>query len=230
VHRVDGFDDVRAFHVMVPRGARLKAPSWVQVHTSRRWESTTAVTAAGLRCSDPLTSLVMAPPHTTRAHLQQGVDHLLRQGTEPAQLMEIVEHWRGSGVDGSGVVGRLLAAQIGKPLPRSWFERLARRLLALTGLHLVHEHPVTLADGRTVVIDLAAPEAKVGVECQSLRHHGAPREMRRDERRRLDLRAVDWELVMAWWTDLRRIDRVAADVAVAIERQRWILAARAEGA
>jgi len=225
-HQVDGFEDQRTFHVMVARGARLHVPDRVVVHSSRRWFPDTAVSSHGLRCSDPLTSLVLAPPHAPRWRLQRGLDHLLRNGTEPEALRRVVEHWRGSGVDGSGVVGRLLTAQIGAPLPRSWFERLAGRLLARTGLRLVHEYPVTLADGRSVIIDLAAPEVKVGVECQSIRHHAAPQEIRRDERRRLDLRAVDWELVMVWWDDLRRIDRVMRDVVVAVERQRRVMAPR----
>ena len=94
-------------------------------------------------------------------------------------------------------------------LPRSWFQRIAGRILAAAGIRLVDEYPVR--DRRGILLaelDLADPVRKVGVECQSWRWHATPAAQHHDARRRGMLRQLGWEIVDVWWSDLRHPERV----------------------
>ena len=107
----------------------------------------------------------------------------------------------------------LLGERVDKRLPRSWFQRIANRVLASAGIRLVDEYPVR--DQRGVLLaelDLADPARKIGVECQSWEWHATPTAQHRDARRKGMLRQLGWEIVDVWWSDLRNPDRVIAEV------------------
>ena len=107
----------------------------------------------------------------------------------------------------------LLGERVDKALPRSWFQRVAGRVLATAGIRLVDEYPIR--DDRGVLLaelDLADPVRKVGVECQSWRWHATPTAQHRDARRRGMLRQLGWEIVDVWWSDLQHPDRVIAEL------------------
>jgi hypothetical protein len=127
-------------------------------------------------------------------------------------------------VPGSGVLADLLAARIGEPLPRSWFERLAARVLADHGVVLEHEVEVLEGRRRLAVLDLADRRWQVGVECQSWAWHADPPARRRDLARKRRLRVLGWEVVELWWSDLERLDDVLTDVGEAYRRQRILRA------
>ena len=90
----------------------------------------------------------------------------------------------------------------------------------------VDEFPVFDTDGhRLAVLDLADPDLMVAVECQSWEHHGSPRAQQRDLVRKRRLRQIGWDVVEVWYSDLDRVDEVAADVRISIERARARIAA-----
>ena len=66
-------------------------------------------------------------------------------------------------------------------------------------------------------LDLAIPECKIGVECQSWRWHASPAAKARDSARKRRLRLLGWELVEVWWTDLGRMDELAAELMMLID-------------
>ncbi|MCB9395265.1 MAG: hypothetical protein H6514_16550 [Acidimicrobiaceae bacterium] len=93
-------------------------------------------------------------------------------------------------------------------------------LLGDDGLATVDEHPVCASDSsRLAVLDLAIPALMIGVECQSWRWHATPTARANDARRRRRLRALGWEIVEVWWSDLERLDEVAAELRLLIERR-----------
>ena len=107
----------------------------------------------------------------------------------------------------------LLGERVDARLPRSWFQRVAGRVLASVGIRLVDEYAVR--DQRGILLaelDLADPVRRVGVECQSWEWHATPAAQHRDARRRGTLRQLGWEIVDVWWSDLRHPDRVIAEL------------------
>ena len=127
--------------------------------------------------------------------------------------------WKGFGVTGPSELLAMLEARVDKRLPRSWFQRLAGRILRDDGLSLADEWPVRDERGRLLAeLDLAMVELQVGLECQSWKHHGSPAARRADTDRKRRLRGLGWEIVEVWWSDLDRMDAVLADVRVAIAR------------
>ncbi len=150
----------------------------------------------------------------------KALDGLLREGARPLWLRGVAERWRGSGVPGPVTVLQLLEERVSGRLPRSWFQRLAKRLLIVHGVQMVDEHAVHDDDGRLLAeLDLALPEVKVGVECQSWQWHGTPTARAADARRRRRLRLAGWEIAEVWWTDLDRMEEVADEVALLVARR-----------
>jgi hypothetical protein len=114
-----------------------------------------------------------------------------------------------------------LEDRVSRRLPRSWFEHLARRVLAQLGVVMEHEYPLRDAAGRIVAsLDLAAPDLKLGVECQSWAHHGTMTAAYRDTRRKRVVRRLGWEIIEVWWWDLHRPDEILTEVSAARARQR----------
>jgi hypothetical protein len=112
------------------------------------------------------------------------------------------------------------ATDVDSTLPRSWFQRLASRLLADAGIVTVDEHRVFDSGRLLAELDLAIPDVLIGIECQSWRWHATPEAQRRDAARRRALRGLGWEIVDLWWSDLERIDDVLATVMVIVAERR----------
>lgn len=116
---------------------------------------------------------------------------------------------------------RLLDERVDRPLPRSWFQRLAKRTLAGCGVPLVDEYPVRDVAGVLLAeLDLAWPVLKIGVECQSWRWHATPTARAADARRKRRLRQLGWEIVEVWWSDLEDLDGIIAELLLLIDRRR----------
>ena len=123
----------------------------------------------------------------------------------------------------SGPNRALLNDRVGARLPRSYFQRLASRMLVEHGLTFVDEWPVHDSRGRLLAeLDLADVALGVGVECQSWQHHGSPADKRKDTARKRKLRALGWEIVELWWSDLERMDDVVADIRTVVDRARAV--------
>ncbi len=149
----------------------------------------------------------------------QPLDGALRSGASPRWLRQEFERWRELRVPAADTVIALLDDRVSQRLPLSWFQRLAKRLLADAGTPMVDEWPVRDAAGRLVAtLDLAIVELRVGVECQSWAHHGSPSAQRADNTRKRKLRALGWEIVEVWWSDLDRLDEVVTDLHIAVRR------------
>lgn len=222
LHRFDGYDRSPDITVMVAESGRPLVPPWVTVHRSRRIDPADRALVEGLSLTTIATTLVHLAGAHPKARVEQALDGVLRAGTSPQWIRETALRWKGSGVSGPALVVGLLDDRVGKRLPRSWFQRLAKHVLRGAGLHLQDEYAVhDPTNGKLLAeLDLAEPELRVGVECQSWRWHGSPTAQRRDTARKRRLRQLGWEIADVWWSDLHRPDAVLSDVLMLIERQR----------
>jgi hypothetical protein len=145
---------------------------------------------------------------------------MLRNQDNSPWISHVATAWRRPGLRGPTMVLELLHQRVDATLPRSWFQRLAKDVLSSCGHALVEEHPVLRFDGRRLAdLDLAIPGLQIGIECQSWRWHATPTAQQNDARRRRALRLLGWEIVDVWWSDLERIDEVAAEVKYLIDRR-----------
>jgi hypothetical protein len=222
LHRVDGFTEHASLVAVARLGDKPRLPDGFALWRSRRLEDGDVMMLDGIRTTTLATALVHAAGTESPELVGRAVDDALRR-VSPGWLQEVAQRWAGHGVPGSGVVSAALAERCDKRLPRSWFERLARRAMAEAGVALEHEHPVS--DRRRVIahLDLADVALKVGVECQSWAWHATPEARRQDAARKRRLRRLGWDIVELWWSDLKRMDDAVVDVLGAFDRQRRLL-------
>ncbi len=158
-------------------------------------------------------TLALLAPAVGIGPTARALDSALRLGVASDELRRVAATWRQRGRSGPPALLMLLGERVDNRLPRSWFQRIASRVLAAAGIRLVDEYPVR--DRRGVLLaelDLADPARKVGVECQSWEWHATPTAQHHDARRRGMLRQLGWEIVDVWWSDLHHPERIVAEV------------------
>ena len=151
----------------------------------------------------------------------KALDGMLRRGDPAIWIGRVAQRWLRPGTSGAGTVLTLLDQRVNGRLPRSWFQRVARRVLESHGIALVDEHPVRDPESGRVLaeLDLALPRLQIGVECQSWEWHGTPTAQAADARRRRRLRLLGWEIVDVWWTDLDRMDEIVAELRFLVDQR-----------
>ena len=222
VHAVDGFGDFDDVFAVARLGDKPRLADDVRLWRSRRLEDTDLMIVGGIRTTTLATALVHAAALHDGEALGRAVDDALRR-VRPGWLQETAERWRGPGMPGSGVLSAALAERCDQRLPRSWFERLARKALAEHGIEMEHEVPVRDGKRRIAVLDLAIVALKVGVECQSWQWHSTPAARRANARRKRLLARLGWSIIELWWSDLHHPNDVVADIHIEVERQRQLL-------
>jgi hypothetical protein len=223
LHGLDGFPRTDDLELIAPRGTKPRMPPDASLTTTRRLGPLDRVIVNGIRTTNIATALVHVSYEGVTDELAKALDDALRKGSSPGWLTATARRWGGPGVKGGDVLLRMLDDRVHKRLPRSWFERLAQREFAQRGIVLEHEHPIYVGRRRVARLDLADVESQAGVECQSWEWHSTPAAQEHDLQRKRAIRQVGWEITEAWWTDKNRMDVVAADLALTIERQRVVL-------
>jgi hypothetical protein len=174
LHGHDGFADVESVQVVLPYGGHDKTPDSVSVRWSRRLSDKDRCIVNGI----PVTIEPVTLIHLQADGLASGkaLDSVLRRHKSPLWLKEHFERWQTARPnDPASAMLDLLDQRMGKRLPRSWFQRLAKRALEEHGIALVDEWPVFDAAGHRIAeLDLANVELMIGVECQSLKYHATP--------------------------------------------------------
>jgi hypothetical protein len=215
---LDGFDRFSEMHVTVPHGHRASIGRVdVTVHQTRRWEPDDVIEREAIKVRTlPLTLIDVFAVHG-RTPTSRALDSALRLGTSIEDIQQVAADRIARGRPGPRQLLVLLDEKTDKRLPRSWFQRLAAQAINRFGWDFEDELPVHDHDGRLLAeLDLALPQFKVGVECQSWRWHSTPTARAWDALRKRLLRRLGWELVEVWWADLRRMDDVMATIAVAV--------------
>jgi hypothetical protein len=213
LHGLDGFDRYTPVDVIAGCGANPRVSRGVVVHRTRGLTTADVTNVAAVPVTTIATTLSLLAPAAGIGPTARALDSALRIGMPIEELRGVAERWRRRGRSGPPALLMLLGERVERRLPRSWFQRLAARVLARAGIRMLDEYPVR--DRRGVLLaelDLADPARKVGVECQSWRWHATPAAQHRDARRRGALRQLGWEIVDVWWSDLQHPDRVVAEV------------------
>jgi hypothetical protein len=224
LHGLDGFHEESRLYVVARMADHPRLPDDCHLWRSRRFGESDVMVLDGIRTTIAPTALVHAAPIVETDAFGKAIDDLLRRAVSPAWVQSVADRWSGQGVPGSSVLSAALAERCDNRLPRSWFERLARRALAAHGIELEHELPVIDNGRRIALLDLADVRLKVAVECQSWAWHATPAARRADARRKRRLRRLGWDVTELWWSDRSRMDEVVDDVCEAIARQRILLA------
>jgi len=221
LHGFDGFDRETTVHVTVCGNRHRTSLPDVIVHRSKVLRRSSCTSVDGIGVVSKAVALVQIAGTMGTDAAARALDGVLRGGASPKWLEQVLAEWLRPGVKGALEVRVLLAERVQRQLPRSWFQRLATRVLATRAVMLVDEHRVfDPATGRLLAeLDLANPELLIGVECQSWEWHGSPSDQARDAARKRRLRLLGWEIVDVWWSDLRRIDDVVAEVQFLIDRR-----------
>jgi hypothetical protein len=224
LHALDGFRDETGLYVVARMADHPRLPDGCHLWRSRRLDEADVMVLDGIRTVIAPTALVHAAPIVPDDRFGKAVDDLLRRPVSPAWVQSVADRWSGRGVPGSSVLAAALAERCDRRLPRSWFERLARRILATHGIDMEHEVPVLDGGRRIALLDLADVRWKVAVECQSWAWHATPTARRADARRKRRLRRLGWDVIELWWSDRSRPGEVVEDVREAFARQRVLLA------
>jgi hypothetical protein len=153
----------------------------------------------------PARALLEAAPLVPDEVLEALVDDVVCEGlASPSAILGAIRRAAtGRGRRGSPRVRAAVQPWISGVRPGSPGEvRLLRRLTTWGLPAPVRQHPVRLADGSDVLIDLAWPERLVGLEYDGARWH-TPRRLAADERREAGLRALGWRILRADKRDLQ---------------------------
>jgi len=213
LHGLDGFDRYATIDVIGRHGTLIEAREGMIVHVTRGSVTDDVVTCNAIPTLSIAATLALLAPSAGIGRTARALDSALRLGVDASELRSVAKRWQRRGRSGPPALRMLLGERVDQQLPRSWFQRLAKRVLAEQRIRLVDEYPVR--DERGVLLaelDLADPVRRVGVECQSWRWHATPAAQHRDARRRGMLRMLGWEIVDVWWSDLRQLDRVLAEL------------------
>ncbi|HEU4840346.1 MAG TPA: hypothetical protein VFT09_02860 [Ilumatobacteraceae bacterium] len=213
LHGLDAFGDHDAVDVLGTRGAKPHRRLGVTVHLTRGDIGPHVAPVAGIPTLTIPATLALLAPSVGIGRTARALDSALREGVTTEELRTVATQWRRRGRAGPPALLMLLGERVDHRLPRSWFQRLAKGVLTRAGVRLVDEYPVR--DRRGILLaelDLADPQRRVGVECQSWQWHATPTAQHRDARRRGALRQLGWEIVDVWWSDLRHPDRVISEL------------------
>jgi hypothetical protein len=220
LHGLDGYDRDERLVVTAPDGAEVVAAVGAAAVRATRLRRQDCAVVDGLRCVVRPVALIQVAAVDGRDAAGRALDSMLRRSDSPVWIRSVAERWKGRGVAGPATVLSLLDQRVDGRLPRSWFQRLAKRALQARGFRMVDEHPVHALDGRPVAeLDLAIPELQIGVACQSWRWHSTPTARAADAARKRRVRLLGWELVEVWWSDMHRLDDVVAELLLLIDRR-----------
>lgn len=213
LHGLDGFEDAETVDVLGRRGAHLHHSLGVAVHFTRGALDDHVVRVGPIPVLSVAATLALLAPAVGIGRTARALDSALRVGVDSEELRRVAVQWRRRGRSGPPAMLMLLGERVDQRLPRSWFQRLASRVLLSAGIRLVDEFPIRDARGILLAeLDLADPVRKVGVDGQSWQWHATPAAQHQDARRRGALRQLGWEIVDVWWSDLHHPERVVAEI------------------
>lgn len=196
---LDGFEQAPV-ELTLPRRRSAPRP-WVLLHAG-------PLAACDLETVGPLTVT-----NATRTLLDLGavaheeaveiaLEDALRRGlTSLPRLRWRLGEATARGRRGPAVVRRILADRGRAAGPaESPLEVRVIRILRRAGLpDPVRQHPVILESGKTARIDLAYPDRRVAIECESWRYHGGRQAFEQDLTRRNGLTGLGWQVVHVTW-------------------------------
>jgi hypothetical protein len=189
--------------VLTPKGRRReRRRDWI-VHETRRLRGVDLDEVDGIPCTTVARTVLDLPAVAHPFVVAEALDAACRLHADALHI--IVQRFlevSGRGRKGTQVLRTMLDERLGRGrFTQSAFETLALRLVRSVGLPKpILQHPVR--DGEFVAyLDLAWPQVKWGVECDSLAWHSGKRAHEWDRRRRRRLKQLGWDLVEITYDD-----------------------------
>ncbi|MEY2401661.1 MAG: hypothetical protein QOJ08_1772 [Ilumatobacteraceae bacterium] len=215
LHGLDGFNRNDEIHITLRYDQRRYAHAGARVHVSRVFDKSDQLAVGGIPTVIVPVCLIQIAEESDDG-LIKALEGAMRDGISPTWIRHVAARYHRPGRSGPKRLVRALDERVDGTLPRSWFQRLASRLLADAGIETVDEYPIHEGNRLLAELDLAIPHLRIGIECQSWRWHATPEAQRRDAARKRNLRRLGWDITDLWWSDLDRIDDVLATVLVVI--------------
>ncbi len=230
LHRLDGFEQSPTLELSVDREHRWQFDrSSVLAHHVVGFTEADVVAVEGI----PTTSLIrtvadLGSVVTDHRLVGRALTDLRRRRVSIAEIRAGAERLHRPGQRGTGVLLRHLdAIPFEGRVPDSWFEELLARCLEHRSIPaVVPQYRIRAASGRIVArVDLAIPDARLGLEAHSRRFHFGPAAEPLDEQRDMRVAACGWELLYLGWYATRRPAEVVNVVAEVVAARRRSLPA-----
>lgn len=203
--------------ITTPRS--LRSPDPTIVLRRARLEQPEIRTRRGIPVTSPERTLLDLGRLVSRRKLESALDDALcKRLTTPGRLSGYLEARGKRGREGTAPLRALLTHLADAP-GMDRFERLLSSALVTRSLPKpLPQHPVEL-EGRTFFLDFAYPDARLGIEAHSFKHHSKRDDWENDQVRHALLTAAGWTILYVTWRRLRdHPDLVARDVATTLER------------
>jgi hypothetical protein len=167
----------------------------------------------GTSISRPWLAVIESAGMLDERSLRVAVDSLVQSGSMSLQRLQRCVDARGRFLGLPALTALLDERLHGSGLLRSFLEADLDALLTRNGLPKpVSNHRVTLSDGQIRIIDKAWPDCRVALEAESWRHHSSTTDWGRSRIRDRELTADGWIVLAAVVEDIRRPERLIADL------------------
>jgi hypothetical protein len=219
LHDLDGFNRHSDIHITLRYDQRRQRHANARIHISRVFDASDQLPIGGIPTVILPVCLIQIAGASTDDMIR-ALEGAMRDGVNPTWIRQVAARYERPGLMAAKQLVNALDERVNGTLPRSWFQRLAARVLKEAGIQTVDEYPIRDGQRLLAEIDLAIPELKIGVECQSWEWHATPTAQRRDAARKRAVRRLGWEIVDLWWSDVDRIDDVLATLLIIIAERR----------
>jgi very-short-patch-repair endonuclease len=187
-------------HYTVPVNLRTQVPPWVVLHRTRWYRASRdrQQLEDGLVVAVPERMLFGLAARANQYRFNRAAEDAWHLGlTDPPTMAAYLEEHRCRGKDGVKRVERWLEKALQQRAPaHSNLERKIVEALERTGLpETTRQHPLELADGVTIHLDVAWPHLRLAVEPGASWWHGGDAQMRRDQLRDLSCGEVGWMIL-----------------------------------
>lgn len=193
--RLDGFGRGRRLHVVVPPGHWSRRPG-TRLREYTQFARADATVVDGIPVTGPAVTLLDLAGVVPMERLLVAVDAARRHGLVdwPDLWRTLLTHAR-RGRNGSARFRCLLDEHYGaRAVPGSAWNRQAAMLVVEAGLPAPQLEYEVLADGIAWRLDLAWPDARLGIELQSATWHLDRRSQRRDAHKSRSLQQLGWRV------------------------------------
>lgn len=210
----------RRIELTVPHARRVEIPG-VLVHRSVHLDEVDITRIGVLRVTSQARTLRDLAGSRPTWKLERAVDEAVADGA-PVELIRTRLDECGP-VPGRRRLRRILdRLDPSMAATRSEVERLALRWARTSEIPgLVAGHEVRDSAGDLRVFDLAIPHLRIGIEVDTVRHHGSTLARRRDGLRQNSIVLADWLILRFDLEDLQSDpDRITAEIEAAVSLQR----------
>ena len=220
VHGIDGWDHTR-IHVVVDQNRRPDPRSDVSIRRSTQMALAGGCEVDGIPVTGLARTTLDVAADVSPKRLDWTIDAVLRNNQLTwSELYAIYARSKAKGRDGGGPFRRMLDDRFGDAeIPDSIFNRMVGQLLVDQGIDWFH-YEYELFEGTNFIAraDLAFPEEKLVIECDSKAFHMFTGGFESDRKRSNRITLVGWTVLQfTWKTYVEQPGTIVDDVRDALE-------------